>query len=223
MRCKQTIFLFLENKFHSSQRKIVYFPYIEIKMLQSIAEKIFNPPLNTQRKVYWAEFARGGYFVKVQDEPFHTAMCFSSSRLVDHDWITCTMRFRDDTLQSIYRAASGADFVRNWLVIYFNLWRITIKRSLRDFHKPKSCLKFLFLGIKRYLSSTSFFFFFAEEDGPWANICCQSSSFFCSPKPQYIVVYPSCLPFYFFYVGRHHSMTWWMVCRSAPRIQTGKL
>ena len=35
-------------------------------------------------------------------------------------------------------------------------------------------------------------FFFAGKDLPWANSCYQSSSFFfSSPKPQYMVAYPS--------------------------------
>ena len=63
--------------------------------------------------------------------------------------------------------------------------------------------------------------FFGEEVWPWANICCQSSSFF-SPKPQYVVAYPSCKSFYFFYVGCHHSMAWWALCRSMHRIRTGE-
>ena len=43
--------------------------------------------------------------------------------------------------------------------------------------------------------------FFGKEDWPRANICCPSSScFFSSPKPQYIVVYPS-RSFQFFYIG----------------------
>ena len=66
-----------------------------------------------------------------------------------------------------------------------------------------------------------FFFFFGEVDWPWANIRCQSSSFFFfSPKPQYIAVYPSCRSFYFFYVGCCHSMAWWAVYRSTSSIHT---
>ena len=52
---------------------------------------------------------------------------------------------------------------------------------------------------------------------------CQSSSFFFSSlKPQYIVVYASCKSFQFFYVGCCHSIAWWVVCRSMPRIWTGE-
>ena len=43
--------------------------------------------------------------------------------------------------------------------------------------------------------------FLVGKIGPeLTNICCQSSSFFPSPKPQYIVVYPSRKSFSFFYV-----------------------
>ena len=45
-----------------------------------------------------------------------------------------------------------------------------------------------------------FCFVFCEEDWPWANICCQSSSTL--------------------YVGWHHRMAWWVVCRSMPWLQT---
>ena len=58
--------------------------------------------------------------------------------------------------------------------------------------------------------------FFGEEDWPRANICCQSSSF-CLRK---IVPELMCVPVFlcFLYVGYCHSMAWWAVCRSAPRI-----
>ena len=43
-----------------------------------------------------------------------------------------------------------------------------------------------------------------------------------SLKLQYMVVYPSCRSFWFLSVGHRHTMAWWAVCRSAPRVQTGK-
>ena len=60
------------------------------------------------------------------------------------------------------------------------------------------------LSISTFRSITVFvsFFFFLEEESPWANIYCQSSSTL--------------------YMGHCHSMAWWAVCRSAPRIQTCK-
>ena len=54
-----------------------------------------------------------------------------------------------------------------------------------------------------------------EKDWPWANICCQSSSF-CLRK---IVAHWAniCASLPLFYMGCHHSMAWWAVLGLCPR------
>ena len=71
-----------------------------------------------------------------------------------------------------------------------------------------------------YLNSFIFLFsfFVCEEDWPWANICCQSSSFCLRKIVPKLTAMPVFL--YFLYMGCHHSMAWWAVCRSTPRIWT---
>ena len=58
--------------------------------------------------------------------------------------------------------------------------------------------------------------FFGEEDLLWANICCQSSSFFClmkiSPELTSVPI------FLYFLCGLPQRLDKW--CRSMPRIQT---
>ena len=68
----------------------------------------------------------------------------------------------------------------------------------------------------------SFIFFFFEEIGPELRSVVNPPLFFFSPRPQYIVAYPSCRSLQFLYVGCRHSMAWWAVCRSVPRIQTSE-
>ena len=74
---------------------------------------------------------------------------------------------------------------------------------------------FLFFGV------FFFFCFLVRKIGPEVTSVTNLPLFF-SPKPQYMVVHPSWQSFYFFYMGRHHSMAWWVVCRSVPRIRTGE-
>ena len=56
------------------------------------------------------------------------------------------------------------------------------------------------------------------EDCPWANICCQSSSFCLRKIIPELTSVPIFL--YFFYVGCCHSMAWWAACGCASGIQT---
>ena len=60
-------------------------------------------------------------------------------------------------------------------------------------------------------------FFFSEEDCPWANFCYQSSSFAWGGL---LLSWHLCQSSSILYVGWHHSMAWWMVCRSVPGIWT---
>ena len=55
-------------------------------------------------------------------------------------------------------------------------------------------------------------FFFAEEYSPWANICCQFSSFCLRKIVPELTSVPVFL--YFLYVGCCHSMAWWVGCKS---------
>ena len=82
------------------------------------------------------------------------------------------------------------------------------------------------------LELKSFFFFFlflihflVRKIGPELTSVSNLALLFFSPKPQYIIVHPSCKSFQFSYVGCHRSMAWWAVwavCTSVLRIQTGK-
>ena len=83
-------------------------------------------------------------------------------------------------LEKEVRAWFSSEPLHNFVSLWFSLWHIL-----------PVCMDFFFL-------------FFAEKNSPWANICCQSSPFF-SPKPQCMVVYPSCKSFQLFYVSCHHS------------------
>ena len=57
-----------------------------------------------------------------------------------------------------------------------------------------------------------YLFIYFLKIGPWANNCCQSSSFFFLPKsPQCVVVHSSCRSLWLYYVGRCLSMAWWTV------------
>ena len=59
---------------------------------------------------------------------------------------------------------------------------------------------------------------FGEEDWPWANICCQSSSFCLRKIVTEVTPVPIFL--YFLYMRCHRSMAWWAVHRSMPGVQT---
>ena len=54
---------------------------------------------------------------------------------------------------------------------------------------------------------------FGEEDWPWANICCESSSFCLRKMVSELTSVPI---FPVFYVGCCHSMTWWAVSGQCP-------
>ena len=71
----------------------------------------------------------------------------------------------------------------------------------------------------------SFFFkvyFLVRKIGPELTSVANLPVHSLPSKLQYIVVYPSCKSFYFFYVECHHSMAWWAALRCAPRIRTGE-
>ena len=57
----------------------------------------------------------------------------------------------------------------------------------------------------------------ACDDWPWANICCQSSSFCLTKISPELTSVPV---FLYFVCGMLPQHGWWAVCRSAPGIQT---
>ena len=81
------------------------------------------------------------------------------------------------------------------LMIYFLIWKIKIITQIFN-HLLSEYFYFFIL-----------FFLQGKSHPELMSVANLPLPLFCSPKSQYIVVYPSCKLFYFFYVSHCHSMS----------------
>ena len=110
-------------------------------------------------------------------------------------------------------------------------WRKRIKQKIYDSSLGiiKGSSKHLDINVTTFytfLFFRGFYFkvcFLVRKMGPELTSIANLPLFFLlSPKPQCVVVYPSCRSFLIFHVGCRHSTAWWVVHRPMPRIRTNE-